>query len=1180
MEQSIGILWTARRATRSAALAAVGALALLLGGLATASPALASGVWWHLSSSSAPRNLVPGKEGQIEIDASNLGYEEAKASEAHPLKLSFAVPPGLQIVHESLKAFSARGGRASASLKCEEGAVVSCTLPRGLPPYGGIEMIANVTVTATEPEAPKEVSGSITLEGGEGVATDSIEGRLEISAAETRFGVEAYELKPETDEGLPDNQAGSHPFQLTTTFDMNQVLAFDPKKGFNEVSNPALARNLHFVLPPGLLGNVNIVKQCSAVDFATIGEGDINACPEDTALGVARVTIYEPNTFGVLTETVPIFNLEPAPGEPARFGIEVAKVPITLTTAVRTGSTYDVEVTASDTTEAAALLQSQITFWGVPGDARHNAARGWQCIDGEQYAPDTHEKCQAESTSEPPAFITLPTSCSTSSTTTTTGESWPSGDGRQVFRFGRGTENEEEDSASLPALESGSCALLGFAPQLEVKTDSESASTPTGMTVNVKVPQTGTLSPTGLAEADVQDTKLELPQGVQASPAAAGGLLACSAGSFGFTGEEEGHPLPEATQLENDHFSPAGIACPGQAKIGTLEIHTPLLKHSLSGSVYLASQDTNPFGSPLVLYLFAEEPESAVKVKLAGEVKINEATGQLTSEFKDTPPVPFEELSLHLFGGGRASQSTPPLCGEYPSKASFTPDTASAGGAPAEREASFSITTGAGGGPCPSSPLSFAPSVSAGPTSNQAGGFTDFTITIGHPDGDQAISGLEVHLPEGAAAMLSSLTPCPIAQADVDACGPESLVGSATSVTGLGNEPFSLSGEAYLTEGLDGAPFGLSVAINAEHAGPFNLGTIISNSTIRVNASTAAVTVTAAESMELEAGQPPKPLAGSAIPTIIKGVPVQLKELNVDVNRPNFEFNPTNCATPPITGAVSGEEGASSPFSQPYVVDNCAALPFAPSLTTSSGSTESKLYGTGFVVRVAQKPGEANIAKTKLVLPIQLPSRLSTLQKACLAATFEANPASCDEGSLIGEGIARTPVLKNPLRGPVYLVSHGGAEFPDVEFVLQGEGIELILDGHTNIHHGITSSTFESVPDDPVSTFEAILSQGPHSALTVYLPNKEKSLCEDRLTVPTTITGQNGVVIERQTPLEHPACIQVLNFKETNARKLKKALAACKAKYKKNKKKRQACEAAARKKYGPKPKKKARKKKK
>jgi hypothetical protein len=299
------------------------------------------------------------------------------------------------------------------------------------------------------------------------------------------------------------------------------------------------------------------------------------------------------------------------------------------------------------------------------------------------------------------------------------------------------------------------------------------------------------------------------------------------------------------------------------------------------------------------------------------------------------------------------------------------------------------------------------------------------------------------------------------------------------------------------------------------------------------------------------------------------GIPVQLQQTNVTVDRPNFQFNPTNCTPMKIDGTLGGAQGGSATVSSPFQVANCAALPFKPTFAASTQAKTSKLNGASLKVKVTSPGlGQSNIAKTTVALPIALPSRLTTIQKACLAAVFEVNPASCPDGSNIGTATIRTPVFKNPLSGPAFLISHGNAAFPDVEFVLQGEGVTIILDGKTDIKKGITTSAFEALPDAPFTTFETVLPEGPHSALAA-----NGNLCTQKLIMPTTITGQNGRVIKQSTKIAVTGCPKVV----TRAQKLKKALKACRKKYKgkakAKKHKRVVCEKKAKKKYGAKKKK-------
>jgi hypothetical protein len=397
------------------------------------------------------------------------------------------------------------------------------------------------------------------------------------------------------------------------------------------------------------------------------------------------------------------------------------------------------------------------------------------------------------------------------------------------------------------------------------------------------------------------------------------------------------------------------------------------------------------------------------------------------------------------------------------------------------------------------------------------------------------------------------VTLCPEPQASVGACPPESQIGRTTVTAGLGPNPFTPpEGKVFITGPYKGAPFGLSI-VSPAVAPPFDLGTVVVRSTINIDRNNASLTINS-----------------DPLPLRLRGIPLQLQHINVIVERPGnqeFQFNPTNCEPMKITGTLTGAQGATYPASSNFQVQNCASLPFKPKLTASTQGNASKGNGASLTVKVEAARGHANIGKTRLVLPIALPSRLTTIQKACRDSVFEANPAACDEGSNIGSAIARTPVLKNPLTGPAYLVSHGNASFPDVEFVLQGEGITLVLDGQTDIKKGITTSTFNALPDAPVTTFETTLPEGPHSALTSNVPlSKKFSLCGTKLVMPTTITGQNGAIVKQETNIAVTGCKKAKPL--TRAQKLAKALKSCKKQFKHKAKKRAACEKKARKKYG------------
>ncbi len=1117
--------------------AALSGAALLL--ITPAAPAQAAGPWWRIGSEATPSNLPPGGEGEIRIVLSNLGNGEMNATK-EPLTITNTLPTGLI-------ATAANGElKGGAEIRCPAGAppspTFSCTFAGIVYPYERLTLTIHVRVE--EPAGTvTTLPDAVNVEGGGAPAVSSAQ-HLHVSGEPVPFGIQGYELLPLQEDGAPATQAGSHPYQLTTLLTLNQPAVRQPV---------ALPKNLSFRLPPGLIGNPTATGQCAELDFdASVRE--TNLCPASSVVGVATVVAYEPLAHELI-KTVPVFNLVPVEREPARFGIDVAgKIFVIIDTSVQTGSDYAVIASIKNTDQTGGLLSSEVTLWGVPGDHSHDQSRGWECVGGGVFDGEIGRTCPATSEVPLQPFLTLPTSCAAEPasepvTSTSEADSWA--EPEKIL----GNEYTWLSDTGQPLGFEG-CSQLPFSPTIDVKTEQHSASTPTGLAVAVKVPQTSTLQAQGLAEADVRDTTVTLPAGVQLNPSAATHLEACSQAQIGYTG------FNEATQT--DEFTPAEPYCPQASKVGTVHIKTPLLPRELEGSVYLAEPapngeaSRNPFNSLVALYLVAEDKQAGVLVKLAGEGSVNESNGQIATTFRNTPQLPFEELSLELFGGERASISTPSFCDSYPTQAIFTPWSGAAPDTVSSPGEDFEVTSGAGGGGCPSAPLGFGPAFSAQSTSTQAGGFTHFAVEIARPDGQQQLSGLSMRLPAGVAALLSTVTPCQEPPAGVEwSCGEASLIGHSEAVSGLGGYPVTLPGNVFLTSGYDGGPFGLLVQTRAQ-AGPFDLGNVNVRSRINVDPGTAQVTITT----------DPGP-RGEGFPTMIRGIPAQIKKIIVGVNREGFEFNPTNCSPTKIEGTLDGSEGAVADISSPFEVGGCQGLPFAPTLSAATNGHASKANGANFVVKVTSKGlGQANIAKVDLQLPKALPARLSTLQKACTEAAFDANPASCPEGSDIGTATIHTPVLRNPLSGPAYLVSHGNAAFPDVEFVLQGEGITLMLDGKTQIKDGITYSKFDSAPDAPFTTFETVLPAGPHSALTANVAETKKyDLCGETLQMPTTITAQNGAVIERSTRIALQGCAAVKAAKAkklSRAQKLAAALTACRKRFKHAKRRRAACERAAR----------------
>ncbi len=1006
---------------------------------------------------------VGRSDGQILLTAANLGDADLSGSET-PIEIADKLPPGLDPV-----SIEGEVGGVKTPMECSVGSV-SCTFGGVIPPYEEARVTVDVDVRPGAATGENEMTAT----GGNATAAKAAR-PVAIGNSPTPFGVENYELSPEDLGGAADTQAGSHPFQLTT------VLNLDRRSSLHAADQ---AKDLEFKLPAGLIGNPTPLPRCSLPHFLL---GFLtNTCPNDTAIGAVNVRFSYSAVGGFEEEswTVPLFNLVPSVGEPARFGFMALGNPVLLDTSVRTGGDYGVTVSVKNITQAVEFMNSRVTFWGVPGDRRHDGARGWSCVADEGYRslPQV-APCVPTNQPTPPSFLELPTSCTGPMQTTVEAESWQD----------QGVFSSYAPSVPLPALDG--CNALPFSPSIVAAPDSEAANTPTGLTVGIHLPQEVSLDAGGLGESDVKNTTVTLPAGVALSPAAADGLQACS---------EAGIALPVDS----------APTCPDASKVGTVEIKTPLLPNPLTGAVYLAQQSANPFGSLIALYVVAQDPVSGTLIKLAGEVVPDERTGQLVSSFKNTPQLPFEDFEIHFFGGARAPLTTPPTCGSYTTSAAIE---GWSGNPPTTTSSRFNVATGQNGSPC-ADPLPFSPELAAGSSNIEAGAFTPFTMTMSRPDGDQNLAAIELKMPPGLLGTLSNVKLCGEPAASQGLCGAESLIGETTISVGLGGDPYTVTGgKVYITEGYGGAPYGLSI-VNPAKAGPFDLGKgacdcVVVRAKIEVDPITAALTVTT------DTSGPYK------IPEMLDGIPLEIKHINVTINRQGgFTFNPTNCEPMQIAGALTSSQDVSSALHVSFQATNCATLAFKPRFTASTNGKTSRAGGASLDVKLtypnAPWGSQANVRSVKVSLPKVLPSRLSTLQHACLESTFERNPAACPAASQVGSAVAHTPIIPVALAGPAYFVSYGNAKFPELVIVLSGYGVSVQLHGETFISKaGITSSTFKTVPDVPIGSFELKLPQGSNSALAA-----NGKLCGRTVRMPTVFVAQNGLEMRQATPIAVTHC--------------------------------------------------------
>jgi hypothetical protein len=1071
-------------------------------------------------------------DGVLVVNAVNLGDGNADPA-SEPITVTDILPAGMEalaIEGTVAENFAVGFSDAARSLECSRVAL-SCTFtgkppagesvpesyPVAVPPYQSIQVRIAVKLTGAKAGAANEAH----VVGG-GAPSASVRRPVALNTAPVSFGVSAYEMRPEEVGGTLDAQAGSHPFQLTTTLALNETLEAQPV---------ALTKDLRFNLPPGVIGNPEPVARCTLGQFFALPNP---TCPQSTVVGVARVFVHiKTGEVGVedggsITEVipfvVPLYNLEPEAGEPARFGFVPERFfthpNVILDTEVRTGGDYGVTVDVRNITQLAEFTGSEVTFWGVPGDERHNNSRGEVCL-GTTLQRLTHKEeygeCPPFEAHRPPPLLSLPTSCTGPLLTSMEADSWAD---PGVFQTAGSTE-------ALPAMEA--CNRLPFTPSIKVTPDGTQGSKPTGLNVDVHVPQELTLNPTGLSESEVRSITVALPEGVAIDPSGGDGLEACSEGLVGYEGVAEAPLEPgvsnpvftsmlPGSEKSSERLEPGANFCPNASKIGTVTIHTPLLPDPLEGDVYLATQEANPFGALVAMYIVAEDPVSGTLVKLPGVVHLT-ASGQIVATFEDTPQLPFEDAELHFFGGERAPLTSPARCGPYTTSAAYTPW---AGDETVEASSTFDVTSGPDNSPCPGASLPFAPSLTAGTTSIQAGGFSPFTMTMSREDGQQSLQAISLHMPEGLSGLLAGVELCSEADANAGTCGPNSQIGETTVGVGVGGDPFTVTGgKVFITGPYKGAAFGLSI-VNPAKAGPFDLEHTAANhpacdclvvrAKLEVNPQTAAITVTSDNEGPYK------------IPTIIEGIPLQIKHVNVTINRPGFIFNPTDCEKTAITGTLDSAEGASQALSVPFQATNCATLGFAPKFAVSTSGKVSRLDGTSLNVKLtyptAAFGSQANIKQVKVELPKQLPSRLPTLQKACTAAQFHANPAGCPAASIVGHAKAITPLVPVPLEGPAYFVSNGGEAFPNLVVVLQGYGVTIDLVGDTFISkQGVTSSTFKTVPDAPVGSFELNLPAGQYSALTGL-----GNLCKQKLTMPTEFLAQNGAAIHQNTKVTVTGC--------------------------------------------------------
>lgn len=890
---------------------------------------------------------------------------------------------------------------------------------------------------------------------------------------------------------LSDTQAGGHPdsvvaFELATT-EAPQCPS-DAPNGTCLMTKGGAPSDVVVDLPPGSSGNPIGVPRCRMDQLA--GE----ACPTASQVGLAYVdllmgggvtdrdlTLVPPPG---IADRWPVYNLYPERGEVAKLGFAVLGTNVLISVTVRPGD-YGLRTHVENIFDGFPLQASRVEIWGVPYDTLNDPNRWGQCsipygfgCPAVTQCPPDDPGCVTEPL-PPLPFLSAPTECVARETRLNV-RSW---------RF----PGEWTEAISAPQTMTG-CNQLPFEPAIEVRPTTNLASAPTGLDVNVHIPQNQ--DPDGVTAAHMRDIELKLPPGLTVNPASASGLEACSATQIGLS-----TPLGDPNTL----FDDSQVSCPDASKLGTARVDTPALDNPLLGEIFLATPHQNPFNSLVALYMAIGDEQTGTNIKIAGQVIPDPQTGQLTAVFNQNPQLPFEDLKTSFFSGPRASLKTPATCGSHTTNATVVPWTAPEGATRNDSD-SFEIVRGPGGGGCISSEAQAPnnPAFSAGTIDPSAGIHSPFVLKLNRPDGGQQLRAIETTLPKGLLAKLAGTSYCSDgdlaaaankpgkAEQASPSCPTASRLGSVEVTAGAGTTPVQVSGTAYLAGPYKGAPLSLAIVTPAT-AGPFDLGTVVVRNALHVDP----------ESTEVKAVSDP-------IPTILQGIPLELRTVAINLDRPSFTLNPTSCARRAVTGSATSLLGNVAQLSAPFQVGGCRALGFKPSLALDlRGPTKRASYPALKAVLKA-RPGDANIKKAVVALPRAFLLAQEHIKTICTRVQFAAD--ACPAASVYGKAEAVTPLLDRPISGPVYLRASSNP-LPDLVADLRGQ-IDVVLAGRIDSIKGGIRTSFESVPDAPVTRFTLEMEGGKKGLLA-----NSRNLCRSTSRATVEMDGQNGRVSDTEPVL-------------------------------------------------------------
>ncbi len=929
-----------------------------------------------------------------------------------------------------------------------------------------------------------------------------------VPSAQASYGLEQFDVVYANEDGSTATQAGSHPFQMTTKVHFNKLTAARADGEVKDVIAEQIA---------GLIADPTAVPRCGLADFLDFRSGGkATRCPDSAAVG------YAATSTTVIDNLAAVYNLAPPPGVALKLGFIAVNTPVTIEVGLKQSYPYNGKADVINIPQSVNVLSSELTLWGNPADPKHDPYRGLCVssvnqdgpeglgpivIDNEFPEPDSYGNCTTNAANIP--LLTLPRSCEGPLPTSYATDSWQN----QGSWLANGEPNLSDpnwltgsvlfhDDATPPNPQGMTgCAKLSFNPSITAQPTTKAASSPTGLDFSLDVHDEGLTNPKdgATAASDIKKAVVTLPEGFSTNPSLAEGLNVCT----------------EADLARETVKSEPGFGCPNASKIGTVEVETPLLDENVNGALFIAKPYENPFGSLLALYIVIKNPVLGIIVKQPLKVENDPVTGRITTVAENLPQLPYSHFRLHFREGTRSPLASPPLCGTYNATATLTPW---AGGPPVTTTSAFSIITGPNAGACASGNTApFKPGLLAGTINNAAGTYSPFNLRLTRNDGEQEFTRFSIKLPPGIVGKLAGIPFCPDAaiaaakartgphggaeELAAPSCPAASEVGRTLVGAGVGPSLAYAPGKIYLAGPYNGSALSIA-AITAARVGPFDLGTVVIRQALKINPETAEVFIDATGS--------------DPIPHIIKGIPVHARDIRAYVDRPQFMLNPTSCAKTSTASTVLGSgtnfgsEVDDRPFTvtSPFQAADCASLGFKPKLALSLKGGTKRNQNPAFKAVLTARPGDANIGRAQVTLPHSEFLDQSHIKTICTRAQFAQglHPGEkCPAGSIYGYAKAITPILDEPVQGPVFLRSSSNP-LPDLVAALHNGQIDFNLVGRIDsVGDGQIRNTFEIVPDVPVKTFTLTM-QGGKKGLLVNSTN----LCKSTNKAIADFKGQNG----------------------------------------------------------------------